>query len=259
MKTVALFFCICLFILHGVEVRKVQAAEELIVSAAASLTNVMNAVKDDFQFFNPSIRVIFNFASSGSLVQQIRHGAPVDIFVSANQFFMDRLSDEGLILSNSRIDFTSNQIVLIVPLHSRCPLAGLENLQLPGFQRIAIGHPETVPAGRYAKASLLNAGLWDALKDKFIYANSVRQVLAYTIREEVDAGFVYASDIMAANGRVREVVMLKNIDPILYPVAIIASSGHLDAASGFIRFLHGETGQRILDQYGFIRLQGEKP
>ena len=238
---------------------KTWAAEELIVSAAASMTNVMTAVQHDFQKSHSSIRLIFNFGSSGSLVQQIRHGAPADIFISANPDFMHQLAEKDLIVQSSRTDFTSNQMVVIVPVHSRYSITGLENLLSSSFPRIAIGHPGTVPAGRYAKAALMETGLWDQLQDKLIFGNSVRQVLAYTIREEVAAGIVYASDIIAANGKVRTVLRLKNTDPILYPVAMIAMSNHKVAGMIFIRFLVSETGQRILDQYGFIRIQGGKP
>ncbi len=247
-----------IFLVFFNTIQKIWAAEELIISAAASMTNVMKAIQYDFQVLYPSVRLIFNFGSSGSLVQQIRHGAPADIFISANPEFMNQLADKGLIVSSSRTDFTSNQMVVIVPVNSGYTITGLENLLSSSFRRIAVGVPETVPAGRYAKTALMQAGLWDQLQDKLIFGNSVRQVLAYTIREEVEAGFVYASDIMAANNKVRTVMRLKDTDPILYPVAIIALSNQKDNGAVFIRFLLSESGQRILDQYGFIRIQGGK-
>ena len=245
--------------LPGMSIKQSWAEEELIVSAAASLTNVMTAAKEVFQSSNPDVRLTFNFASSGSLYQQIKHGAPVDMYVSANQYFMDRAEDDGLILKNTRTDFTANKLVLIVPFNSGHSLTKLTALKKANIQRIAVGQPQTTPVGRYAKKALLHHDLWDTLEDKLIFGNSVRQILDYTVRGEVDAGFVYASDVLAVKGKVRVMMTVGNVGPIVYPIAVTASSPHPDTAIRFIRFLTDTTGQRILHQYGFIGLEKETP
>lgn len=255
-KSIVFIFIILLYCPY-MGIGHALAEEELIVSAAASLTNAMEASKSMFLSSNPSVQITFNFASSGALYQQIRHGAPVDIYVSANQNFMDRAENDGLIIKSTRTNFTSNQLVLIVPSFSTYSVTRLNELNVSDFQHIAVGRPETTPVGRYTKAALVKADLWDILKAKLIFANTVRQVLAYTMREEVDAGFVYSSDIRASNGKVKVLMAIEETGPIIYPAAVTTSSVHKDTAVQFIRFMEGKTGQRILEQHGFKPLKKE--
>ncbi len=230
------------------------AEQEIIVSAAASLRDAFIETGKDFEKENPGIRVIFNFAASGALVQQIAGGAPVDVFASADEASMDLAEKKGLILKSSRRDFARNTLVLIVPAASALDIKGVRSLTGNNVTRVAVGTPETVPAGRYAKDILTENGSWDILEKKFIYTNNVRQALDYVSRNEVDAGFVYASDAVVAKGKVRVVSVLKGKRPAVYPIALTAASRQGGPGKKFIEFVLGK-GEASLLKYGFMRPQ----
>ncbi|RJR32809.1 MAG: molybdate ABC transporter substrate-binding protein [Desulfobacteraceae bacterium] len=229
----------------------VWAQHELLVSAAASLANAFREAGKQFEAANPGVRVIFNFGASGALIQQIDKGAPVDVFASADQKTMDQAKEKDLILAESRKEFVSNGLVLIVPKGSRQELKGVKNLVDPKIARIAMGNPETVPAGRYAREVLTNVGLWEALKSKYVYAENVRQALDYVGRGEVDAGFVFATDAVAAKGKVQVAAVAEGHQPIRYPVAAVAGTKRKELSQKFIDFLLGGEGQAVLSRYGF--------
>lgn len=225
-------------------------AEEIVVSAAASLTNAFDAIKMSFEKAHPGIRVVPNYGASGALLRQMENGAPVDVFASADQKTMDEAAAKGLIDAGTRKNFVRNSLVLVVPGDSRLVVKSEKDLALPGVARISLGNPEIVPAGRYAKESLLAAGFWDSLQPKYIFGNNVRQVLDYVSRSEVDAAFVFATDAMQAGARVRVVCEADGKTPALYPVAVVAS-GRKPAAKSFVDYLLSAEGQRILGSFGF--------
>lgn len=227
------------------------AQQELLVSAAASLTNAFTDVEKQFETANPGVKVIFNFAASGALMQQIAKGAPVDVFASADQKTMDQAKEKSLIMTETRKDFVSNGLVLIVPKDSKLSIKGVKDLTETKLARIALGNPETVPAGRYAQELLTNAGIWESLKPKYIYGESVRQVLDYVGRSEVDAGFVFSTDAIVAKDKVQVVAKAEGHQPIRYPVAIVAGTKKKELSQRFIDFLLGSEGQSILARYGF--------
>jgi len=232
----------------------VLAEEELTVSAAASLTNAFADIGKKFEQKNPGVKVRFNFAASGPLLQQIALGAPVDVFASADQKTMNQAQEKNLIASGSRKDFVRNELVLISPRSTKVQVKGLQDLTLPEVKRIAIGNPETVPVGRYAQESLNQEGLWKKLEPKFIFANSVRQALDYVSRGEVEAGFVFSTDAMIAKDKVQMVVKVEKHQPIVYPLAMVAASPKKDLAQKFIDFVLSPEGQEILAGYGFENL-----
>lgn len=227
------------------------AGEDIIVSAAASLTNALTAVGKAFEARHPDVNVVFNFAASGALLQQMIHGAPVDVFASANQHFMDRAADQNLILSETRRNFARNQLVLAAPSASSLTLAALDDLLNPTIQRLAVGSPATVPAGRYTRQVLADAGVWEAMGGKLIYANSVRQVLDYIRREEVDLGAVYATDAHQAGQAVRVVKVLETEVPIVYPIAAVNNGQVKAGALAFIDFSLSPGAMAILARFGF--------
>ncbi|MGO9620713.1 MAG: molybdate ABC transporter substrate-binding protein [Desulfobaccales bacterium] len=227
------------------------ADQELIVSAAASLTNVLKEVAGQFEKTHPGVKITCNFAASGSLLQQIAQGAPVDVFAAADQKTMNQAQEKGLIVPASRKNFVSNTLVLIAPAGSSLPLAGLGNLALPEVKRVALGNPETVPVGRYTQEALTKAGLWEILKPKFIYGESVRQVLDYVSRGEVDAGLVFATDAAIAKGTVKIVAEVQGHQPIIYPVALVAAGQKQDLAQSFVDFILSPTAQEVFKKYGF--------
>jgi molybdate transport system substrate-binding protein len=227
------------------------AAEELIVSAAASLTNALREVAGQFEQTHPGTRILCNFAASGTLLQQMAQGAPVDVFAAADQKTMNQAQEKKLILPGTRKNFVSNRLVLIVPVESKLALRDLQDLTKPEVQRVAVGNPASVPAGRYTQEALGQAGLWDRLTPKFILAESVRQVLDYVRRNEVDTGFVYSTDAAIAPGKVKVMEMVAKHAPILYPIAVVASTGKKTLAQNFLDFVLSPAAQKIFQKYGF--------
>jgi|SRR5208337_274212 len=227
------------------------AVQELIVSAAASLTNAFQDVGKKFEAENPGVKVIFNFAASGPLLQQIEAGAPVDVFASADQKTMDQAKEKHLILDESRRNFAGNELVLIVPEGSRVPIKSARDLSGKEVTKVALGKPETVPVGRYTQEALTNYGLWEKLTPKLIYGDSVRQVLEYIARAEVDAGFVFATDAAIVKDKVKIVSVMEKHKSIVYPIAVVSSTQKKELAQKFSDFVLAEDGQKILSEYGF--------
>lgn len=229
-------------------------ADEIVVSAAASLSNAFRDIATAFEKNHPEHSVQLNFGGSGVLLQQMMHGAPVDIFASADQTTMDQAQAAGLLDISSRIDFVRNSLVLITPLTSQ-PLNSLEDLQSATWQRIAISNPESVPVGRYSREILQNLDLWDALNDKIIQTQNVRHSLDYVARGEVDAGFVYATDAAIMADKVKVVLTVPTHTPVLYPMAITHSGSDKPASREFVNFVQGSDGQTILQRYGFGKVE----
>ncbi|MFQ6058500.1 MAG: molybdate ABC transporter substrate-binding protein [Anaerolineae bacterium] len=233
---------------------------ELTVSAAISLSDAFGHMAAEFEKTHPGVTVRLNYASSGSLAAQIAHGAPADVFASAGQAQMDALEAQDLLLPGTRQEFAANELVLIVPRDSSLQIAGFADLARLPVTRLAMGNPETVPAGQYAQQALMNIGLWQEVQGKLVLAENVRQVLAYVEQDEVEAGLVYATD--AAMGRAVRVVATApsgSHPPIRYPIAVLANSQHKELALEFIAFVRGQHGRAILRQYGFTPLGGEMP
>ena len=226
-------------------------AADLVVSAAASLTNAFADIGKEFEKAKPGTKVLFNFASSGQLLQQLSRGAPVDVFASADQQTMDKAQTQNLIVRDTRVNFVRNKLVLVVPSKSDLKISSLEDLNTGSVRRIALANPESVPVGSYSKQALEAAGMWDKLKDKYISTINVRQSLDYTARGEVDAGFVYLTDAMIMPGRVRSAYEVPLSTEILYPIAAVKGNGNENRAREFIAYLKGESAQQILQKYGF--------
>src|SRR5699024_901877 len=151
----------------------------------------MEELKSIYQEEHPSVTLIFNFASSGKLAQQIQQGAPVDVFISANGNWMDTLMKDNYVDTQDLVDVTENQLVLIAEKSSTLPYTSFDNIKKEDFSQIAIGNPETVPAGHYTKIALHNIGIWDQLTDQIVFAKDVRQVLTYVETGNTELGFVY--------------------------------------------------------------------
>lgn len=227
------------------------AAGELIVSAAASLTNAFAEIGSAFEAAHPGTKVRFNFAASGGLLQQIAQGAPVDVFASADAETMDQAERRQLVGRASRADFAANTLVVVVPRDAAAAPKSLADLTAPGVHRIAIGVPASVPVGRYAKDALEKARLWSVLEAKTIGAQSVRQALDYVARGEVDAGFVYATDAALMPDKVRLAFIVPIATPVRYPIAAVAASAHAAEAMEFIAFVRSPAGQATLRRHGF--------
>ena len=228
-------------------------AADLVVSAAASLTNAFTDIGKEFEKTNPGTRVYFNFGPSGQLLQQLSRGAPVDVFASADQQTMDKAQMQNLIVRNTRDNFVRNKLVVVVPANAKGEVKSLEGLGSADVRRIAMANPESVPVGTYAKQALEAAGFWDKLKDKYIGTTSVRQSLDYTARGEVDAGFVYLTDALIMPNRVKVAFEVPVSAEILYPIAAVKGNGNENRSRAFIAYMKDERAQKILQKYGFAK------
>jgi molybdate transport system substrate-binding protein len=230
-----------------------QTTYEITISAAISLKNAFEDIGKIFLERNPGARLLFNFGGSGDLARQIEAGAPVDVFASAAPKDMDDLDRKDMIIKGTRKDFAGNRVVLVFPLNSKIPLISFYDLRRGEFQKIAIGNPKTVPAGRYAEEVLRYFNLWDGIKDRLILAENVRQVLDYVARGEVDAGVVYSTDALV---RTKEVKVMAEAPehshrPVVYPIAVVKGTKKESLAREFITLVTSKEGEKVLERYGF--------
>lgn len=225
-------------------------AAEMTVSAAASLTDAFGEMKALFEKAHPGLVVNTNFAASNPLLRQLEEGAPADVFATADQQTMDKAVAAGVVDPATRRNFALNDLVLIVPKGAKKP-AGLEDLK--GMRRIAVGNPDSVPAGRYAREALRAAGLWESLLPECVRAASVRQALAYVARGEADAGFVYRTDALQMGDKVEIALTVGEHEPVLYPIAVATTGADPAAGREFVDFVLSPEGQRVLARYGFSR------
>ncbi|RZL03845.1 MAG: molybdate ABC transporter substrate-binding protein [Rubrivivax sp.] len=227
-------------------------AQDITVSAAASLQNAMKEIGAAYQAARPGSQVHFNFAASGPLLAQIAQGAPVDVFASADAETMDQAQARHLIKAPSRVNFAANQLVLVSPRSQTASLKTLADLKRPGINHIAVGTPATVPAGRYARSALQAQQLWDDLAPKLVFAENVRQALNYVSRAEAEAGFVYRTDALVDQDKVRIDLVVPTTQPVVYPIALVAATKNAAASADFVKFVTGPQGQAVLGQFGFI-------
>ena len=239
-------------------------AQQLTVSAAASLSEALREIATRFEASRPGVTVRLNFAASGPLLQQIVQGAPADVFVSADEETVTRGVQARVLDADSRRVFAGNTLVLIRPRSRPLsrppghPLKGAPDLTAPAdlvrpeFKRIAIGKPATVPAGRYTQQALVAAGVWEALQAKLVPSDSVRQVLDYVSRGEAEAGFVYRTDAALMVTKVHVVGPVAGHVPIRYPAMVVSASPLKALAGDFVAFLSGSVAQAILARRGFM-------
>ncbi|MNN04338.1 Molybdate-binding periplasmic protein precursor [compost metagenome] len=226
-------------------------AADLVVSAAASLTNAFKTLAEQYEKGHPDTKVVLNFGASDVLMQQIVRGAPADVFASADQDAMNRAEAEKVIQPASRKDFAANQVVLIVPADSKLGIGALRDLTRADVKRVAYGNPSSVPVGRYTKGALEAENLWEAVSAKGVPAQNVRQSLDYVARGEVEAGFVFATDATVMPDKVKVAVRVPTRTPVTYPIAITSQTRQQKEAAQFVDFVASPEGQAILSRYGF--------
>ncbi len=237
--------------LPNAEVTIAQANTQLIVSAAASLTNALKELAPLYQQSRANVTVRYNFGSSGGLQQQVENGAPADVFISAAAKQMDALQQKNLLMSETRRNLLTNQLVLVVP-SNRSRATDLKSLTDGRVKRIAIGDPRSVPVGQYAQEALTKAGIWNQLKSKYVLANNVRQVLQFVEAGNADAGLVYLTDAKTTNKvKIAQTIPASLHSPIVYPIAVLKNSRHQAASKGFVQFLSGAQAKRVFQKYGF--------
>jgi len=240
-------------VIPGINLSSAEPAMEITVSAAISLKNTFEEIGKIFEEKHPRTKVRFNFGASGDLARQIEAGAPVDVFASAAQKDMDDIDQKGLITSGTRMNFAGNSLVLVKPGMSQIRMELFEDLRKPEVKKIVIGNPKSVPAGRYAEEVLKYLNLWEAVRDKLVLAEHVRQALDYVARNEVDAAMVYSTDAMIRPREVRIATKApdRSHQPIVYPIGIVKGSKNQSLAKEFVAFVLSPEGKNLLKKYGF--------
>ena len=237
---------------------------ELIVFAAASLTETLNAIAQDYSAENPGVTFRFNFDSSGTLKTQIQEGADCDLFISAGQKQMNQIDIKAdptvntqklnLMAQGTRFNVVSNKVVMIVPKgHNPKGINDFKDAVTEKVAIIAIGNSD-VPVGQYSEEIYRNLGLWNKLRimNKISYASTVKEVLSQVAAGAVDCGVVYSTDA-ATSGKVDVVAyaLKGSHKPIAYPAAIMKSTKNMKAATAFLNFLKGPESIKIFSSIGF--------
>ncbi len=229
-------------------------ADEILVSAAASLTDVLKEISSGYQSKSKHT-VKFNFGPSSGLARQIDEGAPADIFFSADLPQMDGLDKKDRLEPGTRKNLLSNQLVIIVPTDSKLAISSPKDLLKSDVKRIALAEPSTVPVGVYTSKYLTDEGMWEQVKPKVVPVQDVRATLASVESGNVEAGFVYKTD--AAVSKKVKIVYEVPIDKgpkITYPVAIVKESKRKDAARDFMKYVQSPAANNAFKNYGFVVL-----
>ncbi|HEY7220101.1 MAG TPA: molybdate ABC transporter substrate-binding protein [Candidatus Binatia bacterium] len=242
---------VVIFLVAAVWRQASALADEILVSAAASLTDVLKEISYGYQT-RAKHTVKFNFGPSSGLARQIEEGAPADIFFSADLPQMDKLDKNGRLEPRTRKNLLSNQLVMIVPADSKLALLSPKDLLKPDAKKIALAEPSSVPVGVYSKKYLTDEGLWNEVESKVVPVQDVRATLASVESGNVEAGFVYKTD--AAISKKVKIVYEVPIDKgpkITYPVAIVKDSERKGTARDFLNYLQSSVAKDFFKKYGF--------
>jgi molybdate transport system substrate-binding protein len=236
--------------------KKDPAKPELLVFAAASLSNVVGELSAAWTAIS-GVPVKNSFAASSVLARQIEAGGRADVFISADQEWMDYLQSRNLIDKPTRRNLVGNHLVLIAPSDSEIRLKIAPDFDLAGAlgkQRLATGDPDTVPVGRYARSALVSLGIWDEIQDRLVRADNVRSAMMFVALGEAPLGIVYATDARVdSKVRIVDTFPENTHPPITYPGAAI--KGTRDDAKEFLEFLAGPRARDIWVKSGFLELK----
>ena len=225
---------------------------ELTILAAASLTDVCDELKAQFEKQNPSVKISISYGGSGALQTQIEEGAPADVFMSAAMKQMTALDDEGLMDSDSIVQLLENKVVMIVPKESDTSVSSFEDVVTDAVTMVGLGEPGSVPVGQYSEEIFESLGILDAVKEKANYGSDVRTVLSWVETSAVDCGVVYATDAYTSEDV--EIVCEApegSCSKVLYPVGVVAASEHPDEAAAWLAFIQSEASMELFESYGF--------
>ncbi|MGH8744256.1 MAG: molybdate ABC transporter substrate-binding protein [Burkholderiales bacterium] len=231
----------------------VFSAENVSVFAAASLKDALDDIVRQYEAESGN-KLLVVYAASPTLARQIEHGAPADIFISADLDWMEYLAARKLIAPDTRTNLLHNRLVLIAPRESKIKLEIRPNFPLArllGNEHLAMANPENVPAGKYGRASLEKLGVWTSVANRVARTDNVRAALALVSRGEAMLGIVYRTDALI-DKKVRIVAEfpVDTHPPIVYPAAILMAS-QSGAARAFLSFLSSPTARKTWDKYGF--------
>jgi len=226
--------------------------QELLVFAAASLTNVLDEIGTEYTQQTQQ-RVKFSYAASSALARQLEAGARADVFFSADVEWMDYAQARNLIDRSTRRNVLGNRLVLVAPADNKIELKIAPGFALGaalGNGRLATGDPESVPVGKYARSALTSLGVWNDVADRLVRADNVRSALAFIARGETPLGIVYETDARVEKRvRIVDFFPADSHPPILYPVAVTAHAG--PAARQFVEFLQSAPAQESFKKFGF--------
>lgn len=256
MQTLRATIIACALLCAGVAAGA-EPAEPLVVFAAASLTDAVGEIGNEFTR-ETGIQIKSSFAASSALAKQIESGAPVGVFFSADEQWMNYLEERKLLTAGTRRDVLANSLVVVVPADSTVTSLKLDSgasvVAAVGKSHIATGDPDSVPVGKYAKAALTKLGAWDQVAPQLVRAENVRSALAFVARGEAPFGIVYLTDAKVER-RVKQVGTFPTDThpPIRYPIAVTAKG---DAnARRFVTFVSSKQATAIFEKYGFALVQ----
>lgn len=229
-------------------------AADVLIFAAASLKPALDTILQ-----TPEVQAIgtvkASYAASSQLARQIESGAPAALFISADRDWMDHLAGQQLLVDDTRVDLLGNALVLVAPAGSTATLAIGPRFDLAGALgsdgRLAIGEPNSVPAGKYAKAALVSLGAWSGVESRIVSADNVRAALNFVVRREASLGIVYRSDAVSEPGvRVLDTFVASSHPPIVYPVALLRSHDG-DDARAVLAVLRTPAATAVFQRFGF--------
>jgi molybdate transport system substrate-binding protein len=233
-----------------------QRQPELLVFAAASLTNVLGQLSQAFEK-QAGVRVKLSFAASSVLARQIEAGGKADLFISADQEWMDYLQARDLIDKSTRRNLAGNRLVLIAPADSRIELRIAPGFKLSdalGKGRLSTCDPDTVPVGRHARSALASLGVWAEVQDRLVRADNVRSAMMFVARGEVPLGIVYTTDALVdPKVRIVDTFPENTHAPITYPAASVA--GARSEAIAYLNFLADAPASETWRRFGFRKLK----
>ena len=228
---------------------------QLTVFAAASLTETLNEISEQYKTVAPNVELVFNFDSSGTLKTQIEEGADCDLFLSAAQKQMNALQDEDLINTGTRVDLLENKVVLAVPEGNPADIQSFEDIGTDKCKRIALGN-EDVPVGSYSVEILTNLGILDELEsgNKITYGSNVKEVTTQVSEASVDAGVVYCTDAYSAGLTPVDEATKEMCGQVIYPAAVMKNALHAEAAKEFLAYLRTDKAATVFESVGFTAL-----
>lgn len=228
---------------------------QLTVFAAASLTETLNEIAEQYKTVAPNVELVFNFDSSGTLKTQIEEGADCDLFLSAAQKQMNAMQDEDLINTGTRVDLLENKVVLAVPEGNPADIQSFEDLGTDPCKRIALGN-EDVPVGSYSVEILTNLGILDELEsgNKITYGSNVKEVTTQVSEASVDAGVVYCTDAYSAGLTPVDEATKEMCGQVIYPAAVMKNALHAEAAKEFLAYLRTDKAATVFESVGFTAL-----
>lgn len=221
------------------------------VFAAASLTEALTQIGENYKAVAPNITVTFTFDSSGILQKQIEQGAECDLFLSAAQKQMNALFDEKYIDESTRTDLLENKVVLTVPEGNPAGVTAFEDVNTDKVKLVALGNSD-VPVGQYAEELYTTLGIWDDIQSKITFGSNVKEVTTWVSEGTVDCGVVYATDAHSAGLQVvaeADPALLSN--KVVYPAAVLSASSHADAAKAFLDYLTSADSVAVFQSVGF--------